>query len=168
MQKNDKIKELATIGNARKWKVLQDQYLFCLDLLDCSIHERGIDEAIEELETRFEGLLEIDNLLEELDAATVDAKNAERFGESSDEIRADNVVMAICETLEACRERLGIQEPGIMSRVEFEADGEILEGEINGEAVRGDSWSVWFVTCDRGDRAGESFQIQKGAVRWTL
>lgn len=52
-----KIDEVATIQNARAWQEQSEQFIFCIDLLGMSAHDRKSDWAVNLLEDRFEALL---------------------------------------------------------------------------------------------------------------
>ena len=54
---------VATLENAKKWKEEQDQFVFCVVLLDISAWDDNCDELVNDIEDKFEELL----LGEELD-----------------------------------------------------------------------------------------------------
>ncbi|MHC4301628.1 MAG: hypothetical protein ACYS7Y_30545 [Planctomycetota bacterium] len=47
-----------TMENAVEWEHLTDKFVFCLDLLELSAQDEGVDERVEELEKAFEEMLE--------------------------------------------------------------------------------------------------------------
>ena len=51
------IDSVANETYAKIWESTGDKFTYCLDLLDLSIFSRGAEEAVEELESRFEALL---------------------------------------------------------------------------------------------------------------
>jgi len=54
---NDKIKELATVGNAKIWIGRSDQYLFCLNLLGLTTNDKNSSRYVNELEDEFDSIL---------------------------------------------------------------------------------------------------------------
>lgn len=53
----DRIEAAATKANAMRWFQEQDQFVFCIDLLEASAHERTADAQVAMLEERFEEIL---------------------------------------------------------------------------------------------------------------
>lgn len=76
-----KINEVATAENARKYKGLQDQFIFCLELLgDISANHPKADEWVNALEDQFDLLNRIDSLNRDALYYTEALRNAEKTG----------------------------------------------------------------------------------------
>jgi len=50
------INEVATIENAAAYAAEQDQFIFCLDLLEAGMDDLNIDEIVNKLEDEFDNL----------------------------------------------------------------------------------------------------------------
>lgn len=57
------IKEFATLENAKKWHNEQDQFVFCVVLMDISAWDDNCDELVDALESEFETLLSAEGIV---------------------------------------------------------------------------------------------------------
>jgi hypothetical protein len=59
MKVSEKIEQVSTIRNAIEWRDESDKFVFCIVLLEISAHNDSSDDWVNDLENRFEALLEV-------------------------------------------------------------------------------------------------------------
>jgi hypothetical protein len=55
---SERFTDALTMENAIEWDHLTDKFVFCLDLLELSAWDEGVDERVDDLEEAFTAMLE--------------------------------------------------------------------------------------------------------------